>query len=106
MLFAMLSTFNCCAFMPLAALKSARIISSPRSSNFCNFLDGFTAHVVRDRNGLLHHFELAHDAHQPHRSMRGAHVGSLDLSLMNRGIDRVGGRLVAGVAVVIAALFQ
>ena len=57
--------------------------------NLRHFFDGLFPHVVGNRDGLLHHFELAHQAHDAHRSMRSAHVGRFDLSLINLRAGRV-----------------
>src|SRR5579872_4557966 len=113
MLFAMFSTFNCCAFMPLAALKSARIIwmflliaSNLAVSKFRHLFDGFPAHVVRNRDGFLHHLELPHHAYQAHGSVGRADVRGLNFSLVDLGAAWGHSRGSLGILIVIATLFQ
>src|SRR5579871_647593 len=86
----MLSTFVCWAVIPLAALYSARIIlallflrSYPR-----HFLNGALVHLAAQRNGLLQHFELAHDPDQPHSRLGAAGIGILQVPLPDSRIRR------------------
>src|ERR1700720_2585442 len=111
MLFAMLSTFNCSAFIPLAALNRARIIfyllllrSNPRLLNLGNFFDRLAIHVARKGYRLLHHFELPRDTNQTYRSLGRADVGIFDFSLINLDVGGIHGFLVAGVLEICVAL--
>src|SRR5580704_1615704 len=84
----MFSTLVCCAFMPLAALKSALIICHsplvvPMPLYLGYLFDGLFAHVVGKRDRLLHHFELPGKPDNPDCSVRCADVGRLDFSLIN-----------------------
>src|ERR1700726_3971016 len=90
MLFAIVSTFSCCAFIPLAALKSARINFFPPASAYLrDFLYRLPSHFARDGNGLLHHFELPHHGDEAHRGLRGIHVRRFQSALLHLHIGRV-----------------
>src|SRR3954449_10075730 len=101
----MLSTFICWAVMPLAALKSARVIDSPSLiAYFGDLLDGGAVHVRAQRDGLLQHLELPHHAHETDRGFGGSGIGRLQLSLLDGGAVRRRGteRGVADAKVVVA----
>src|SRR5580658_9314710 len=91
----MLSTFSCWAFIPLAALYKARIICQTpfrclirvaSRANAGYFLNCLRVHVTTDANGLLQHFELAHNAHETHSSARYSYVRAFQLALLDTGI--------------------
>ena len=58
---------------------------SPRAlgSHAGNFFDRLAIHLRSQRGGLLQHFKLAHDRHQPYGRFRGAHIGTLQLALLD-----------------------
>src|SRR5579862_7420323 len=87
----MLSTLVCWAFMPLAAVYSARIIVCPfdYSSDARDLLDRLRIHVAADPDGLLQHFKLAHYADETHGAFGHRHIGFLDLPLLH--FNAIGG---------------
>src|SRR5271166_1484093 len=106
-LLAIVSTFICCAVIPLPALYNARIIlvfplllSSRYSclpaflalcmmptaelAHFCNVLNRAAIHVQAYRQRLLERFKLPHDTHQADRAFGRLAVGAFELSLPHR----------------------
>src|ERR1700760_605134 len=88
-LFAMVSRFICCAVIPLAAVYSARIISSPRVRrrsvlNSRQILGCCFVEVrMEDRKCLLHHLRLALHHHQVERPLHGILVCAVNRTLMD-----------------------
>src|SRR5579862_7595282 len=100
----MFSTFNCCAFIPLAALKSARIILDLLTLDLGYLFDRFASHVVGNRNRLLHHLELPRYAYQAYGAMRGAYVRCFHFALIDLSFGCILWLLAAYVLVIIVSL--
>src|ERR1035441_4412836 len=91
-LLAIVSRFNCCALMPLAAVYRARImfflVSEEIAGSFSYFgqiLGGDLVEFgVEDGERLLHHLRLALHHDQVQRALDDILVGGLDGALVDR----------------------
>src|SRR6266481_2225974 len=108
----MLSTFNCWAVMPLAALYKARIISLLLYIPLCwyprYFIDSILLHIRRERDSPLQHVELSQDADQLHGRGRSVDIRGFDLSLVYFDVGGLDRRLrsIRELKIVVPALLQ